>query len=240
MQRADLVVFISKFARKFIEHRLGCFQGRSVVVPHGVHPSFRAVSGVSKPRPIWLPKEDYFLYVSFVDYYKAQLELVRGFSLYRQQGGEGTLVLVGAENRPYGDLVREEVVALGLSDWVSMIGNVPHTELPAAYQHARINLFASFTENCPNILLEMMASGRPSLVSNREPMTEFGGNAVAYFDPGNPSEFAHQLASLVADEERQQSLASAAMEQTKDYTWQRAARLTWSALAVTYQSHRSD
>ena len=240
MKRADLVVFISEFARKFVEHRLGSFQGKSGVVPHGVHPSFRAVSGVSKPRPIWLPKEDYFLYVSFVDYYKAQLELVRGFSLYRQQGGEGTLVLVGAENRPYGDLVREEVVALGLSDWVSMIGNVPHTELPAAYQHARINLFASFTENCPNILLEMMASGRPSLVSNREPMTEFGGNAVAYFDPGNPSEFAHQLASLVADEERQQSLASAAMEQTKDYTWQRAARLTWSALAVTYQSHRSD
>lgn len=238
MCRADLVVFISEFAREFIQHKLSGLKGNSIVAPHGVHPVFRYGFILETPRPEWVPKEDYFLYVSFIDHYKAQLEVVRGFKLYRQQGGDGKLLLVGAEYRPYGDLLRQEIANLGLSEWVILVGNVPHGELPAAYQNARINIFASFTENCPNILLEMMASGRPALVSNRAPMTEFGGNAVAYFDPANPGEFARCLAELVIDEERQHCLANSAMERVAGYTWERAAKLTWGALAETYQRNR--
>jgi glycosyltransferase involved in cell wall biosynthesis len=236
MRSADLVIFISEFARDFIEHELGYLQGKSVVVPHGIHSSFRACSGVVLPRPNWLPKEEYVLYVSFIDHYKAQLEVIRGFNLYRQHGGKGKLVLAGPEYRPYGNLVRQEIADFGLSEWVIMVGNVPHSELPAAYQNARINVFASFTENCPNILLEMMASGRPSLVSNRGPMAEFGRNAVDYFDPSNPEDFARHLAELMSDEERQLRLARASMEQVSGYTWERAASLTWKALADTNQS----
>lgn len=238
MRRANLVIFISKFAEEFIKHELGDMKGLSIVVPHGIHPCFRACFDAPLPRPNWLPDDDYFLYVSFIDHYKAQLEVVRGFNLYRQQGGQGKLILVGAEYRPYGDLVRQEIADLGLSEWVIMVGNVPHGELPAAYQNARINLFASFTENCPNILLEMMASGRPALVSSWPPMTEFGENAVAYFDPANPAEFARHLAALVTDDERQHLLASAAMEKVANYTWERAASLTWGALVKVSQSER--
>lgn len=232
MRRADLVVFISEFARDFIEHRIGPLRGQNVVVPHGIDASFRPNPDGLLQRPAWLPKEDYFLYVSFIDHYKAQLEVIQGFDLYRQRGGSGKLVLAGPEYRPYGDLVRREIAARRLAGEVIFAGNVLHGELPAVYQHAKINLFASFTENCPNILLEMMASGRPALVSNRAPMTEFGGDAVAYFDPANPEDFARHLAGLVADEARQHRLASAAMERVAGYCWERAAGLTWQALAA--------
>lgn len=232
MRRADLVIFISEFARDFIGRELGELHGQSIVVPHGIDPSFRARSGEPLLRPAWLPQEDYFLYVSFVDHYKAQLEVVQGFDLYRRQGGTEKLVLAGPEYRPYGDLVRREISARGLDGEVIMVGNVPHTELPAAYQHARINLFASFTENCPNILLEMMASARPALVSNRAPMTEFGGDAVAYFDPSEPQDFARHLTALMADEEQQHRLAAAAVERVAAYTWEKAAAHTWEAIVA--------
>lgn len=231
MRHADLVIFISEFARNFIKHELGALQGHSVVVPHGIHPSFRADFDSLQPRPAWLPEGDYFLYVSWIDHYKAQLEIVRGFKLYRQQGGMGKLILVGPEYRPYGDLVRQEIANLGLSEWVMMAGNVPHGELPAAYQNARINIFASFTENCPNILLEMMASGRPALVSSWGPMPEFGGDAVAYFDPASPEDFARQLGRLVSDEALQSRLGNAAMKDTEKYTWEHAAQITWDAIS---------
>ena len=236
MRRASLVVFISEFARKFIEQELGTFKGESVVAPHGIHPSFRFDYNSPLPRPAWMPQSDYFLYVSWIDHYKAQLEVVRGFSLYRQQGGVGELILVGPEYRPYGDLVRQEIAVLGLSESVKLIGKIPHGELPAAYQNARINIFASFTENCPNILLEMMASGRPALVSSWGPMPEFGGDAVAYFDPTMPENFASSLSSLMANATRQSQLGSAAEKQVENYTWERAAHLTWSAIAELCQS----
>lgn len=232
MRRADLVIFISEFARDVIGRELGELHGQSTVIPHGIAPSFRPRLGAPPPRPAWLPEEDYFLYVSFIDHYKAQLEVVRGFDLYRRQGGKGKLVLAGPEYRPYGDLVRREISARGLGDEVIIAGNVPHAELPAIYQHARINLFASFTENCPNILLEMMASARPALVSNRAPMTEFGGDAVAYFDPSNPEDFARHLTALVADEERQRRLADAAIERVAGYSWEKAAAYTWEAIGA--------
>jgi len=230
MRRADLVIFISEFAKNFIRHELGELRGTSVVIPHGLHPSFKVCREKAIPRPAWLPAGDYFLYVSFIDHYKAQLEVVQGFDLYRQQGGMGKLILAGSEYRPYGNLVRQEIADRGLVGEVILAGNIPHEELPALYQHAQINLFASFTENCPNILLEMMASGRPALVSNRAPMDEFGGDAVAYFDPASPEDMARHLGELIHDEGSQRRLALAAMKRVSAHTWEGAAGQTWQAI----------
>jgi glycosyltransferase involved in cell wall biosynthesis len=239
MRRADLVIFISEFAKDFIANELGYLQGKSIVVPHGIDTSFRVCLDAPLPHPNWLPKEDYFLYVSYIDHYKAQLEVVHGFYLYLKQGGFGKLVLVGPESRTYGNLVRKKISNLGLSNFVIMTGSVPHAELPAAYQNARVNIFASLTENCPNILLEMMASGRPALVSNRAPMTEFGEGVVAYFDPSKSEDFACNLAALIADEERQYLIATAAIKRVAHFTWERAACLTWNAIAKTQHQDSS-
>lgn len=232
MRRAGLVIFISEFARNFIQRKLGDLQGASAVIPHGIHPSFRVNPEKLLPRPGWLPAGDYFLYVSFIDHYKAQLQVVQGFDLYRKRGGKGRLVLAGSEYRPYGDLVRQEIADRGLADEVILAGNVPHEELPALYQNAKINLFASFTENCPNILLEMMSSGRPALVSNLAPMTEFGGDAVAYFDPSNREDIAKQIELLIGDPERQEKLSKDAMDRVAIHTWEQAAFQTWVAIAA--------
>ncbi len=231
MRRSNLVIFISNFAKDFIKRTLGELPGKSIVVPHGIHPAFRLSSEGGLRRPNWVPQSDYFLYVSFIDFYKSQLEVVRGFDMYLRRGGAGQLLLVGAEYRHYGDLVRDEIVKLGLQDKVIMIGNVPHDELPAAYQNAKVNIFASLTENCPNILLEIMASGRPALVSDRPPMPEFGGGAVEYFNPSSPEDFANRLEQLMGDEEKQSRLGKIAKEHVVGWDWDVAADSTWTAIS---------
>ena len=109
-----------------------------------------------------MPNNDYILYVSIFDIYKNQLEVVRGFSeLRKNRPTLEKLVLAGYNDSSYGAEVKREISRLGLEDKVILPGNVPHRELPAVYQHAKINLFASECENCPNILLEAMGAGRP-------------------------------------------------------------------------------
>ena len=110
------------------------------------------------------------------------------------------------------------------------MGNLPHQALPAWYQHARINLFASCTENCPNILLELMASGRPALVSGRGPMPEFGGQTVTYFDPENVGQLVERWLGLLSDPVRGNWLAAAALERVSAMSWEKTASLTWSAM----------
>ncbi len=237
MRRADLIIFISTFAREFIESRLDRLDTRSVVIPHGIDAHLFAgkyrASSCSKSAP----KGEYFLYVSFIDSYKSQIEVVRAFARVREQTGtEAMLVLAGAEYGPYGDSLRREIISLGIDDAVQLTGNLPHSELPALYQHARLNLFASCTENCPNILLEMMASGRPALVSNRGPMPEFGGSTVTYFDPEDIDQFVGCWIDLLENPAPGERLAARAVKRISTMGWKYAAETTWGSLEAVVKS----
>ena len=231
MRKADLVIFISRFAQEFIQAKLGYLAGRSVVIPHGIDPRFFPRVDNPVRLPAGVPAE-YFLYVSFIDHYKSQIEVVRAFAQVRQQSRTpATLLLVGAENPPYGEALRREIDSLKLGEAVKVMGNLPHHDLPALYQHARINLFASCTENCPNILLEMMASGRPALVSDHGPMPEFGGQTVSYFDPENVEPLVERWMGLLSDPEQGSRLAADALARVSIMEWEKTASSTWGAMA---------
>jgi len=109
-------------------------------------------------------------------------------------------------------------------------GNRPYAELPAANHHALVTVFASEAENCPNVLLEAMASGKPILCSNRPPMPEFGGDAVWYFDPANVEQLAMQLLRLLREPDSCAALGAHAAERSRRYDWDETARRTWAAL----------
>jgi glycosyltransferase involved in cell wall biosynthesis len=231
MLHADLVIFIAEFAKEVIEKRAQKELSNSVIIPHGVGPKFLHTSKHSNSRPEWLPSEKYLLYVSTLDYYKCQIEIVQGFALLKnQRRTTEKLVLAGPQNPEYGRKVRSEIRRLGIEEDVVVAGAVSQEELPGLYQHALINVFGSECENCPNTLLEAMASGRPVVASNREPMPEFGGSAVAYFDPSSARDFADTVTTLIDDEDALSQLSTMARERSRHYQWEISARRTWKAL----------
>jgi len=227
MRVADLVIFVSEHGREVMTKAVAVPQ--AVVIPHGISPAFR--TGAVE-RPGWLPRGDYILYVSTLDVYKAQLEVLRGYALARRAGIGDKLVFAGPEYAPYGKKVRAEIDALGLKEHVLLAGTVPYVDLPAVYAHSHLNLFASECENCPNILLEAMAAGRPLLCSNHPPMPEFGGTSVVYFDPADPVQFARELVALLTDSRRMNEYAERAKTQSRSYDWQTTAKRTWEAIAA--------
>jgi glycosyltransferase involved in cell wall biosynthesis len=231
MAQADLVIFISEYARGVIEAHAGGPFTKTITIPHGLSDHFRIDPANEPARPGWLPDGDYLLYVSLFETYKHHLELVRGFHLLKAlRPTREKLVLAGKNDLPAGRAVREEIARLGLQDDVILTGNIDYRELPAVYRHAKVNLFASGCENCPNILLEALGAGRALLVSNLPPMPEFGGDAVVYFDPASPDDFARQLAALIDRPAELERLGGLAAEQARQYDWNATARRTWSAL----------
>jgi glycosyltransferase involved in cell wall biosynthesis len=231
MRRADLVIFISRFAANFIHTHVGGLTGRYVVIPHGIDNKFIANPDRPLPRPDAAPPGEYYLYVSFVDFYKSQIEVVQAFAALMRAGlTDGTLVLAGAGYPPYQLALRNEIARLGLGNAVVLSGNLPHDELPALYQNAQINIFASCTENCPNILMEMMASGRPALVSNCGPMPEFAGDAVQYFDPANVNSLIVAWRKLLTSVPEAEILARRAQAAVSNCTWQATSDATWRAI----------
>jgi len=227
MQDADLVIFLSQHGRSLIEKWLGRAIAGAVTIPHGVSDAFRTPGA----WPAWLPQTPYVLYVSTFEPYKAQVEVVQAFARVVQQWKEPlSLVLLGYQHTDYGRRVAREIARLGLAERVSMPGNQPYAELPAANQHALVTVFASEAENCPNVLLEAMAAGKPILCSRRPPMPEFGGDAVWYFEPSNVEELSTQLLRLLREPEARSQLGARAAQHSRRYDWDETARATWAAL----------
>jgi glycosyltransferase involved in cell wall biosynthesis len=225
---ADLTIFISDYARGVIES-IGSVR-RAVTIPHGIDRAFRT-AGTEPPRPAWLPDGEYLLYVSRFDVYKHHHEVVTGYArLPAALRQRFALVLAGECDTPQAARVRSAAAALGVSDRVSFAGPIPYRELPAVYRHAAANLFASSCENCPNILLEALAAGRPVLSSDVMPMPEFGGDAVRYFSPFDPDDISNAIAAVLGDDALAATLAQRAAERGRLFDWDRTAELTWRSI----------
>jgi glycosyltransferase involved in cell wall biosynthesis len=237
MIEADLVIFISEYAKRVIETAAGRPLRNGRVIYHGLNPCFRIAPDTEIARPAWLP-DAYLLYVSNIDVFKAQVEIVRGYAMLRERRHTAEkLLLIGPENNhAYGEKIRAEIKRLNLGDDVRIMGPIPHDELPAIYYYASINIFASESENCPNILLESLAAGRPILSSSCPPMPEFAGDGAVYFDPKSPGDFAEKIAGVIDDPQRIAQLSWKARQRSSLYDWERTAELTWSAIGSLVNS----
>jgi glycosyltransferase involved in cell wall biosynthesis len=228
-RKANLVVFMSQFAKSIIDIVVGPRAGTAVVIPHGVNDRFRR-SGVSQAG-LRLP-DRYVAYVSIVTVYKAQLEVVRAWALMRTaRRSSEALLLVGPSNQDYERKVRKLIVDLSLQDVVMLLGDVPYDALPAVYLGALANVFASSCENCPNILLEALAAGKPVLCSDYQPMPEFAGDAALYFDPYDPQSLATRLCEVLDDPWLAADLGRRSRERSAEFQWKRSAEATWQALS---------
>ena len=200
LQRADHAIFISEYGHRFIEALTPVPLQRASVVYHGLSEHFKTAGSNKPDPPTAAAGAEYLAYVSIFDYYKNQLEVVRAFALVKQsRPTREKLLLVGLDDSPYAGEVRREIRDLELADDVILTGNISHEALPGLYAHAKLNLFASDCENCPNIILEAMGSGRPLLALAVEPIPEFGAESLLYFDPSDPQNIAVKILEVIDD-----------------------------------------
>lgn len=229
MANADLTIFISDHARQVIETLTPV--RKSITIPHGINAAFRT-HGQTVQRPNWLPESEYLLYVSRFDVYKHQLEVATAYAaLPADLRSRYKLLLVGEADNALAQGVADLARKNGLENQIVIVGPIAYAELPAAYHHAAVNLFASSCENCPNILLEALGAGRPVLSSTVMPMPEFGGDAVGYFVPTDPTSIRDEIIRVLRDEPRRHELAAAAVRRSADFDWVRTSRTTWQSIA---------
>jgi glycosyltransferase involved in cell wall biosynthesis len=105
-----------------------------------------------------------------------------------------------------------------------LLGQIPYDQLPPLYAAASMFLFPSTCENFPNILIEAMASGVPTLASRLGSMPEIAADGADYFDPFNTEEIAVQIGRYWSDESARASLRERGLRQSQRYSWNTTAR----------------
>jgi len=81
-------------------------------------------------------------------------------------------------------------------------------------------VFPSRIENCPNILLESLSFGLPTLISKTPPMPEFGGNASKYFDLDDVNDLKNKISKIIKSKKILNNLSKMSFERSKQYRWE--------------------
>ncbi|MGB2741767.1 MAG: glycosyltransferase [Cognaticolwellia sp.] len=108
--------------------------------------------------------DDYILYVGNLKRDKGVLELLEGFAAINEK--HPTLKLLYAGPGSLHNEISIQAKHLAISDKVTLIGSVDHSQLPELISRARVLALPSYNEGVPNVVLEAMACGTPVLATN--------------------------------------------------------------------------
>ena len=130
------------------------------------------------------------------------------------------LKLVGKfSNKKYVKKLKSFAKQLNISDNIDFINELKSDELNFIYRNASLFIFTSLIENCPNILLESLSFGLPTLVINLPPMNEFGGDSVEYFEHDNIEDISKKIINILNSSKFREILSKKAYLHSQNFNW---------------------
>lgn len=127
--------------------------------------------------------------------------------------------------------LRARARALDLDADVRFPPWVSAEELEGLWSIASASVFPSLYEGFGLPVLEAMARGVPVASSNASSLPEVAGDAALLFDPRDEAAMAAALVRLLSDRELVESLRERGLARSREFTWQRTARLTLDSYA---------
>jgi glycosyltransferase involved in cell wall biosynthesis len=226
VRRSATLLAISKATGEALVRHFPAANGRVVVAPLGVTP---ALSTELDPVEAGvLPPEGFVLAVGTLEPRKNLPRLVDAYrSLGEALQREHPLVVVGALGWDTGETL-QALRALG--DRCTMLGHVSDAALAELYRRCSVFCYPSLGEGFGLPVLEAMAAGAPVLTSNVSSLPEVGGEAVAYADPRDVRDIAHQLHSLLEDPAHRKQLSEQGRSRAEQFSWPRFAETASKAL----------
>lgn len=230
VRAAARVLTPSEFSRRAIARAYGEEDGKVVVVPNGVSPTFRPLPreiAAARVRTRFGIPAPYLLTVGDLQPRKNQAGLVRAFEdlLREHRGLPHHLALVGKETFHASD-IRQRAGRSPFASRIHFTGFVNDDELLQLYAGCDLFVFPSFYEGFGIPILEAMACGRAVACSNTSAMPEVADAAAILFDPGSIAEMVRAMRDLLLDEELRTRMERLGAQRAAQFSWERAARKT--------------
>jgi glycosyltransferase involved in cell wall biosynthesis len=175
--------------------------------------------------------DKYLLSVGRLEDKKNTVRIVEAFELFKKEGREEKLVLVGKYGKgKTGQTVREKIANSEYKKDILVIDWVDDIDLPLLFSGAEVFVFPSNYEGFGLPILEAMAVGCPVIISNTTAMLEVGGDAVESVDPKNTQEIVEKIKILVDNATYRQEKIEKGLKRVKDYSWEKTAEGVWKQM----------
>ncbi len=221
LKAADHVICVSeptaRRARGWLE------RGQFTTIYHGVTPEFfRPAPAPGDVLPALVGDEiPYVVAIGNAKPYKNLHRLIDAFARLRPQLDQGHLVLVGDCEG-----LRPQIAWSQVAEHITLTGFLDDDQLRSVLGHARLFVFPSLVEGFGLPILEAMAMGVPTVVSDLEPMRTIGGEAALKVDPNNTGELADAMRRVLIDERLHDRLVEKGQRRAAEFRWPMTARKT--------------
>ncbi len=234
LRTADHILCVSDYARRVAGAGRPPLVEKTSVVYHGLGEPFRP----GRPAPAWATGGFLFASAKMIGYSNLHT-LADSYAICRRAGlADPLLVAGGPHDVRYERALKQRVEELGLAGSMKFLGYVDPETMAAAMAHARVFVFSSLLEACPNTLIEAMGCGAAIVASDTEPNREVAGEAVVWCDGRSAEQMARAILKVAREEAFRRELRERALRQGARFSWDRTAEQLVGVLEKVWRNSR--
>jgi glycosyltransferase involved in cell wall biosynthesis len=229
---AQRLIAVSEYVREFLIEKWRVNPAMLSVVYHGVDDPDDVHESPAKPDSV--PDFTRFIFTAGSTKPSRGLEDLLA-AVAQLPEPRPALVVAGRAEPPFGgyeQALRGRAQDISNGATIFWAGMLASHEMAWCYRHADLFVMTSRVEACPNIALEAMSFGCPSIAANNKPLPEMYGDAATYYQPRRPESLAGQITDLMRQPDRRAALSNAARARALGFTWSRCAEGTAQALTL--------
>lgn len=217
-----IVFTVSEFSKQQMVKLLGADPQKIIVVGNGIEQCFFDIATINPaalPRPVEQP---YTFVIGGLRLRKGAdfvLDVAKGLL----DTNSDIQIVVAGDSEP------EYVAAAKDLPNLKLLGVVPDSDLPRLMRCASSLLFLSHYEGFGIPAIEAMATGTPSVVSNRASLPEVVGTVGIVVEPEDTTSIVDTLIQLQENSQLREDYSRRGQEHAKQYTWSRCVDLVQKA-----------
>ena len=235
LKKADRVIAVSDFVKKYAIDKLKVRSERLVTIYHGRDESFSQKGGEENDRAELAKlgiKGGFILTCGSLFPYRRCEDVIAAFAKFKKDTGlPYSLVIAGTGNDwKYMELLIRAIRESGCAGDILMAGHVPHDTMVKLYRYCRVCVIASEIEACPNIAIEAMTAGCCIVSGDSPPLPEMFAGCSLEFRHGNINELSGCLGRAEQDGPLRKVLSQKAHARAGFFSWEKCAQETYDAL----------
>ena len=231
--RAEQIAAVSAYTRQDLVQQYGIAPEKISITYNAVNIHYAPLSEAQKQsvRQQYTHGHDYFLFVGAIHPRKNLANILRAFTLFKQQQPDNTVKMLVAGRKAWQSSEAFEVYEqMPHKADVIFTGHLEVDTLSQIVGAAKALVYASLFEGFGIPIIEAMQTHTPVITANVSSMPEVAGGAALLVDPYNPQTIAQAMQTVYTQPQKIQELVQKGAQQCQKFNWQNTADQLWQIM----------